>query len=168
MNLIVAADRNWAIGKDGDLLVHIPEDMKRFRRMTLGKVIVMGRKTLESFPGGNPLPGRVNVVLTRQEDYDGRGALVVRSREEMWEALAAYDPDQVFVVGGGNIYSMLLPYCGFAYVTRLDCAFEADTYMPDLDSHPDWSLKEAGEEYEYSGLSYRFALYENLNVKTIM
>ena len=165
MNLIVAADRNWAIGKDRQLLVHIPEDMKMFRRMTIDNVIIMGRKTLESFPGGKPLPGRVNIVLTRQEDYDGKGAVVVHSQEQLWNALAGYDSERVFVVGGGDIYSMLLPYCRYAYVTRLDHAYEADTYMPDLDRHPDWILKEAGEETEYSGLTYRFSLYENLKVK---
>ncbi len=167
MNLIVAADKNWAIGKDNDLLFHIPGDMKMFRKMTMGNVIVMGRRTLESFPGGKPLPGRTNIVLTTRKDYDGKGALAVHSLKELRDVLSAYDTDRVFVVGGGKIYSLLLPCCRYAYVTRVDSAGQADTWMPDLDRDPDWTLKEAGEEMTWSGLGYRFSCYENRKVMSL-
>ena len=98
MKLIAAADKNWAIGKDGELLVRISEDMKNFSAMTTGNVIVMGRKTLESFPGGKPLPNRVNIVLTHKKDYNGKGAIVVHSEEELWEELSKYDTESIFVI----------------------------------------------------------------------
>lgn len=104
MKLIAAADKNWAIGKDGELLVRISEDMKNFSAITTGNVIVMGRKTLESFPGGKPLPNRVNIVLTHEKDYNGKGAIVVHSEEELWEELSKYDTDSIFVTGGESIY----------------------------------------------------------------
>lgn len=164
MNLIVAADKNWAIGNRQDLLVRIPADMKMFRDKTLGHVIVMGRKTLESFPGGRPLPGRTNIVLTRQADYDGRGAIVVHHEEELREVLKQYDSDSIYVAGGGSIYRQLLPYCRYAYVTRLDYSYEADTWMPDLDEDPDWILKEKSEEQTCFDLIYYYTLYENQKV----
>lgn len=106
MKLIAAADKNWAIGKDGELLVRISEDMKNFSAITTGNVIVMGRKTLESFPGGKPLPNRVNIVLTHEKDYNGKGAIVVHSEEELWEELSKYDTDSIFVTGGESIYQV--------------------------------------------------------------
>ncbi|MBR5046627.1 MAG: dihydrofolate reductase [Eubacterium sp.] len=166
MNLIVAADKNWAIGYGQDLLVRIPEDMKMFREMTMGNVIVMGRKTLESFPGGKPLKGRVNIVLTGQKDYDGRGAVVVHNEEELREELKKYDSDRIFVVGGGSIYSMLLPYCRSAYVTRLDYSYQADTWMPDLDRDPDWEMVFQSGEHTCFDLIYYFTRYENRKVKS--
>ena len=133
MQLIVAADKNWAIGKNNQLLVRISNDMKNFRRLTEGNVVVMGRKTLESFPGGQPLPKRTNIVLTRQKNYDGKGAVVVHSEEELREELRKYDTEKVFIIGGETIYRMMLPFCTKALVTRLDYAYEADTWMPNLD-----------------------------------
>ena len=167
MNLIVAADKNWAIGKEQELLVRIPADMKMFREMTMGHVIVMGRKTLESFPGGMPLPKRTNIVLTRQEDYDGHGALIVHNMEELKECLSAYDEDDIFIIGGGTIYKMMLPYCKNAYVTRLDYAYQADTYMPDLDRDENWVLVEKGEEQTCFDLIYYFTRYENKHVLSL-
>lgn len=161
MKLIAAADRNWAIGKDGELLVRIPEDMKFFREMTTGKVVVMGRKTLESFPGGKPLPKRTNIVLTHDASYDGKGAIVVNSEAELHEKLAQYDADSVFAIGGASIYKMLLSYCDTAYITRLDYAYEADTRMPDLDREPGWRLSARGEERTYFDLVYHFTTYAN-------
>ena len=129
MKLIAAADKNWAIGKDGELLVRISEDMKNFSAITTGNVIVMGRKTLESFPGGKPLP--------------------------------KYDTGSIFVTGGESIYRMLLPYCDTAYITRLDYAYEADTWMPNLDKEEHWSMVEKGEERYCFDLIYHFTTYKN-------
>lgn len=161
MHLIAAADKNWAIGRNNELLVRISEDMKYFRKLTTGNVVVMGRKTLESFPGGKPLPDRVNIVLTRQKDYDGKGAVVARDLDELRRELEKYDSSRIFVIGGGSIYRTLLPYCEDAYITRLDYAYEADTWMPDLDKEEGWTLARTGEEHTCFDLIYHFNLYKN-------
>ena len=132
MKAILSADRNWGIGYQNKLLVSIPSDMRFFREMTEGKVIVMGRKTLESFPNGLPLKKRINVVLTHDRSYQVKDAVIVHDKEELLEELKKYQED-IFVVGGGSVYELLLPYCDTAYVTRIDMEYQADTFFPDLD-----------------------------------
>lgn len=117
MNLIVAVDKNWAIGYQNKLLVSIPEDMKFFRTTTTGKVVVMGRKTLETFPNGLPLKNRTNIVLTRNPEYKVKGAEVVHTVEEALELISEYPPEDVYVIGGDTIYRQFLPYCDVAHVT---------------------------------------------------
>ena len=146
MNLIVNADKNWGIGKNNELLVHIPNDMKMFRQMTTGKVVVMGRKTLESFPNGMPLPKRTNIVLTHDKDYDAKGAIVVGSKEELLDELEEYKDEDIFIIGGESIYRMMLPYC--------------DTYFPDLDEMPEWKLVKESEEETYFDIEYQFLVYQ--------
>ena len=160
MNLIVNVDKNWAIGLGSKLLVRIPQDMKYFRSMTTGHVVVMGRKTLESFPESKPLPNRVNIVLTRDQGYQAPGAVVVHSMEELKEELKKYPGEEVFVIGGGQIYRELLPLCDKAYVTKVDRAFDADVYFPDLDQDPQWKMTKVSEEQTYFDLEYVFAVYE--------
>ena len=160
MKAIVAADKNWAIGKGNDLLVKIPMDQKFFRQETSGHVVVMGRKTLESFPGGMPLKNRTNIVLTRRQDYDGKGALVVQSLEELLEELKKYPEDEIYVVGGGQIYELLLPYCNLIHVTKINFAYEADTYFPNLDQLPEWEVTASSEEQTYFDLEFEFLQYE--------
>ena len=160
MNLIVNVDKNWAIGLGSKLLVRIPQDMKYFRSMTTGHVGVMGRKTLESFPESKPLPNRVNIVLTRDQGYQAPGALVVHSMEELKEELKKYSGEEIFVIGGGQIYRELLPLCDKAYVTKVDRAFDADVYFPDLDQDPQWKMTKVSEEQTYFDLEYVFAVYE--------
>ena len=160
MNLIVAADKNWAIGKDNKLLVSIPADMKFFRQTTTGKVVVMGRKTLESFPNGLPLKNRVNIVLTRNEDYRVKDAAIVHTKDELMEELKKYDSGDVYVIGGASVYEMLLPECSVAHVTKIDHEYEADTYFPDLDENPDWEITGESEEQTYFDLEYTFLRYE--------
>lgn len=162
MNLIVNADKNWGIGKENQLLVHIPNDMKMFRQTTTGKVVVMGRKTLESFPNGMPLPKRTNIVLTTDQDYDGRGAVVVHSTEELFDELKKYSDEDIFIIGGESIYKMMLPYCDTAYVTRLDYAYDADTYFPDLDEMEEWKIVEESDEQTYFDLEYVFLKYQKM------
>ena len=159
MQIIVAAAENWAIGKDGDLLWHLPEDMKFFRRKTTGNVIVMGRKTLDSFPGGKPLKNRTNLVLSRDREFSREGADVVHSTSEALKYLEQFSPERVFIVGGGHIYREFLPYCDTAYVTRVYKSFEADTAFPDLDADPEWELVSVGERKEQEALSYAFTEY---------
>ncbi len=160
MNLIVAVDKNWAIGHKNDLLVSIPADKKFFRFETMYKAIIMGRKTLESFPGGQPLKDRTNIVITRKQDYKCNGVTVVHSIEEALEAAKGFKTEDVYVIGGGEIYEQMLPYCDVAHVTKIDYAYEADTYFPNLDEHPDWELTGVSEEQTYYDLIYEFCKYE--------
>ena len=164
MNLIVAVDKNWAIGKDNKLLVSIPADMKYFRETTKGNIVIMGRKTLESFPQSQPLKNRVNIVITKNPDYQVKGAVVVHSVEEAIEESKKYE-GEVYVIGGESIYRAMLPYCKTAYVTKIDHAYAADTYFPNLDEENDWELIGETEEQTYFDLEYVFARYENKNLK---
>ena len=160
MKMIVAVDKNWGIGKNNDLLVSIPADMKMFRMETSGKVVVMGRKTLESFPGGLPLKNRTNIVLSGNPDYQVKGAIVVHSLQELLEEIKKYPKDQVYCIGGDSVYKMLLPYCDTAQVTKIDFAYEADRYFPNLDEMPQWQVAAESEEQTYFDLEYRFVRYE--------
>ena len=160
MKMIVAVDKNWGIGKNNDLLVSIPADMKMFRTETSGKVVVMGRKTLESFPGGLPLKNRTNIVLSGNPDYQVKGAIVVHSLQELLEEIKKYPKDQVYCIGGDSVYKMLLPYCDTALVTKIDFAYEADRYFPNLDEMPQWQVAAESEEQTYFDLEYRFVRYE--------
>ena len=160
MKMIVAVDKNWGIGKNNDLLVSIPADMKMFRTETSGKVVVMGRKTLESFPGGLPLKNRTNIVLSGNPDYQVKGAIVVHSLQELLEEIKKYPKDQVYCIGGDSVYKMLLPYCDTAQVTKIDFAYEADRYFPNLDEMPQWQVAAESEEQTYFDLEYAFVKYE--------
>ena len=160
MNLIVAVDKNWAIGYGNKLLVSIPQDMKFFRETTSGKVVVMGRKTLESFPGGLPLKNRRNIVLTSNRNYQVKDAVIVHSEEELKEELKKYDTDEIFVIGGESIYRMLEPLCDEAFITKIDHSYQADAHFPNLDADPSWVLKEESEENTCFDLEYVFTRYE--------
>jgi dihydrofolate reductase len=160
MKLIVNADKNWGIGKGNELLVHIPSDMKFFRETTTGHVVVMGRKTLESFPNKMPLPKRTNIVLTKNKDYNAHGAIVVGSKEELLAELSEYDSDEIYIIGGESIYNMMLPYCDTAYVTKLDYAYDADTFFPNLDQTEDWEIVEESEEQTFFDIEFTFRTYK--------
>lgn len=161
MQAIVAADNNWGIGYQNRLLVSIPSDMKFFRQKTTGNVVVMGRKTLESFPNGLPLKNRVNIVLTKNKNYQVKDAVIVHSIDEVLEELKKYDDDdEIYVIGGGKVYEELLPYCDVAHVTKIDFAFEADTHFPNLDEDPEWEITASSDEQTYFDLEYTFVKYE--------
>jgi dihydrofolate reductase len=162
MNLIVAVDKNWAIGNDNKLLVSIPQDMKFFRETTMGKVVVMGRKTLESFPGGQPLKKRTNIVLTRDKNYKVKDAIVVNTVDELLQELKKYDEEEIYVIGGESIYKQMLPYCRVAHVTKINHAYEADTYFPNLDEKDEWVVTGVSEEQTYFDLEYEFVRYEKM------
>ena len=160
MNLIAAVDKNWAIGKNNELLVRIPMDQKFFRETTTGKVVVMGRKTLESFPNGLPLKNRTNIVITGDHTYKAKDAIIVHSIEEALEELKKYDTNDIYVIGGESIYRQLLPYCDTAQVTKIDHAYEADAWFPNLDEDPDWENTADSDEQYYFDLTYHFLKYE--------
>ena len=159
MKIIVAADKNWAIGKNNKLMWSIPADMKFFRETTKGNVVIMGRKTLESFPQGQPLKNRVNIVITHDPSYKVKDAVVVHSIEEAVEESRKYERE-VFVIGGESIYRAMLPYCDTALVTKIDYAYEADTWFPNLDEDEEWEMTEEGEEQTCFDLEYAFTKYE--------
>ncbi len=160
MNLIVAADRNWGIGKNNGLLASLPTDMKYFREHTTGKVVVMGRKTLESMPGGKRLPKRVNYVLTANEDYVAEGCHIVHSEYELFDSLSRYRPDDVFLIGGGSLYRRFYRYCNRLYVTKIDADLDADTFIPDFDEDPDYEIISESDPVTENGLTYRFVVYQ--------
>lgn len=161
MNLIAAADKNWGIGYKNKLLVSIPSDMKFFRTTTTGKVIVMGRKTLESFPNGMPLKNRTNIVLTSNQDYRVKDAIIVHTLEDLLKELEKYNSDDIYVIGGESVYRQLLPYCNTAYITKIDHAFQADTFFPNLDEQMDWKMTQESEEQTCFDLEYMFTKYEH-------
>lgn len=158
MKAIVAVDRNWGIGKGNDLLVHLPGDLKYYKEKTLGKVIIVGQKTLESFPGGRPLPGRTNIVLSDDPSFERDDCVICRTRDEVMAKVAGYDKDNVFVCGGGSIYKLFLEDCEELYVTKIDAEFDADTFFPNLDElgyEIDWESEPKNE----NGIDYRFVRY---------
>ncbi|GFI01669.1 MAG: dihydrofolate reductase [Lachnospiraceae bacterium] len=160
MNLIAAVDENWAIGNSGDLLIRIPADHKYFRQETTGKVIVLGRKTLETFPQGLPLKNRTNIILSANQEYKVKDAVVVHSLEELFSELKKYDTEDVYIVGGESIYRQLLPYCDVAHITKIDHVYEADAYFPNLDEMPEWKIAADSDEQTYFDITYHFLKYE--------
>ena len=162
MNIIAAVDKNWAIGKNNNLLVRIPIDQKFFRETTTGRVVVMGRKTLESFPGGMPLKNRTNIVLTHNMNYKVKDAVVVHSMEELHQELEKYDSKDVYVIGGEKIYAQLLDECDVAHITKINYAYDADAYFPNLDERKDWKITADSEEQTYFDLEFYFYKYERV------
>ena len=159
MNIIVAVDKNWGIGNRGELLVSIPKDQKMFRQETTGKVVVLGRKTLDTFPQKQPLPNRTNIILTHDKNYQVKGATVVNSVEELLAELKKYPSEDVYIIGGESIYQQMLPYCDTAHVTQIDHEYQADAFFPNLDEDPAWEMTAEGEEETYFDLEYRFVRY---------
>lgn len=160
MNVIVAVDSKWGIGNKRQLLVQIPADQKLFRQETTGKVIVLGHRTLETFPQGMPLAGRTNIILSRDPELKVKGASVVHSIEELMEELKAYDSRDVYVVGGESIYQQLLPYCDTAHLTVIDHTYEADAHFPNLETDEEWVQTRESDEQTYFDLAYTFVKYE--------
>lgn len=167
MNLIVATDEAFGIGKDGKLPWNIPADLAYFKRMTLGKTVVMGRKTLESFPNGKPLPNRSNLVLTTNPSYQRDNVTVLHSVDQLLEKVKRLSPEDVFVIGGALIYEALLPYCARAYVTKVAGVFDTDTAFPNLEQMENWKLVFSQPPQEDNGYEFRFCIYENSRAKAL-
>jgi len=163
MKLIVAVDANWAIGNKGELLTHLPADLKYFKEKTSGAIVVMGRKTLESLPGAKPLPNRTNIILTTQQDYQVADAIVVHSVAEAKATIIDCVQPTVFIIGGEAIYRSFLNDCEEALVTKIDATFEADTYFPNLDQDPAWQCVEESELQDYESLRYRWTIYRQIS-----
>lgn len=159
MRAIVCADANWGIGSAGDLQVHISADLKRFKALTMGCPVILGRKTLSTFPGGRPLPGRENLVLSRNPDFAPEGVQVFARVED----LLAVAPETAWLIGGGELYRQLLPHCTQVEVTRLDATLPADTWFPDLDAHPEWEKTHREGGFAHEGLTYYFDTYHRIS-----
>ena len=160
MKAIAADDKTVCMCYRNPLLVSIPSAMKICRQTTTGKVVVMGRKTLESLPNGMTQKNRTNIVLTSNRDYQAKGAVIVHTEEELLEELKNYDSDDIYIIGGESVYRMMLPYCDTALVTKIDHAFQADAYFPDLDAMDDWEMTEESEEQTCFDLEFCFTKYE--------
>ena len=160
MNIIAAVDRNWGIGYRGRLLVSIPNDQRHFREETIGKVVVLGRRTLQTFPQGMPLSNRTNIILSANLDYQVKDAVVVHSKEELDEELKKYASEDVYIIGGESVYRMMLPECDVVHVTKIDHDYEADAYFPNLDQDGAWEITAESEEQTYFDLPYYFVKYE--------
>ena len=159
MKIIVAVDLNWGIGYRGNLLQRIPEDMKLFKQMTLGKVVIMGRETFESLPGKEPLKDRVNIVLSKDECFNNEKVTICRSLKELFFELEKYNSNDVFVIGGESIYSQLLSSCTEAYVTKIENKYVADKYFIDLDKSEAWKLISTSNLQNYENIQYKFVKY---------
>ena len=160
MNLIVAVDENWAIGYKNELSIRIPADMKMFRQETTGKVVVLGRKTLETFPNGQPLKNRTNIILSTKKDYQVKDAIVVHSIEELLEELKNYPSEDIYIIGGETVYRQMLPYCDVAHVTKIDRKYEADAFFPNLEEDGNWEITAESDEQSYFDTTYTFVKYE--------
>lgn len=160
MNIIAAVDQNWAIGSKGGLLVRIPNDQRAFREETTGKVVVLGRKTLETFPQGMPLRNRTNIILSSNPAFQVKDAIIVHNQKELSAELKKYKDEEIYVIGGESVYRMMLPYCDVAHITRIDHAYEADSYFPNLDEMPEWEITAQSEEQTYFDIAYQFIKYE--------
>ena len=161
MKFIAAVDKNWAIGNKGRLLARISEDQKNFRKETMGHVVVLGRKTLEEFPGGKPLKGRKNIILSRNSEYSVPDAVVVHSIDELFKEIAGYESDDVYVIGGQTVYDVLITYCDEGIVTKIDKAYDADAFIQNLDSMDNWYIEDERPGMDTEEINFTFVTYKN-------
>ena len=158
MIAIVAVDQNWGIGQGGEQLIYIPEDLKRFKNFTTGNTIVLGRKTMFTFPGKKPLKNRRNLILSRNPEFRPEGAEVFPDLESLMEQVT--DPDNTYVVGGAQVYNTMIGQCDRAYVTKIDAEYPADCWFPNLDTDPNWEVESEGEWMEHEGVRFRYVNYK--------
>lgn len=167
ITLLAAVDRQWGIGYRNQLLFHISRDMEMFRERTTSQIVIMGRKTLESLPGGRPLPNRENIVLSRNKDRQNCGGQgnpfhVFHSVQEAVDSVKD-DTRDVFVIGGAQIYEQFLPYASTACITKIDAQRQADCFFPDLEKNPDWTrISESERQRDQSGIVFQFVTYKRV------
>lgn len=160
MNIIAAADNNWGIGKDNNLLAHIPEDMKFFKEKTINKVVIMGKNTFLSLPGEKPLPERKNIVLTSDENFKRDGITVCNSIEKaIEEAKKDFNDDDIFFIGGESVYSAAVSFCDTAFITKIDNEYEADRFLVDFDNLEGWHIKNEEMIKTQKGVYITFTTY---------
>ena len=159
MKMIVAADRNWGIGKEGKLPWHLPKDLAWFVENTINKTVVMGRKTFDSLPRRQPLKNRTNIVLSRDPGFDHPGVIKASDTRELFDILKRYNKDDTYVIGGSEIFSLLYDQCEVALVTKIDAVFDADTFFPDLDLDPNWRIVSCSDTIQDNGYDIRFVTY---------
>jgi len=167
MKMIVVVARDWGIGCEGYLLFKLPKDMEFFKNATKNHIVVMGRKTLDSLPGGKSLKNRVNVVLTSDVNFKREGCIICNSVEKLLQGLKKYDLEDVYVIGGSKIFDELRDYCKEAYITKVDTIVAADTYLHNFDEDENWKLDYQSEDNFDNGFKFTFNTYKNVNVKTI-
>lgn len=160
MNLIVVVDNKWGIGRDNGLLASLPGDMQYFKEHTTGKVVVMGRRTLESMPGHRGLANRTNIVLTSRPDYEAERCITVHSDEELQGELSKYDGDDVFLIGGASLYNKYYKLCDKLYITKVEADLNADTFIVNIDEDEDFEPISESEAMTENGITYRFLVYE--------
>ena len=158
MIAIVAVDRNWGIGKDGEQLIYIPEDLKRFKNFTTGNAIILGRKTMYTFPGSKPLKNRRNMILSRNPDFKAEGGEVYPDLDSLMAQVT--DPDNTYVVGGASVYHTMIGQCDRAFITKIDAEYPADCWFPNLDEDPNWEVEAEGEWMEEDGVRFRYVDYK--------
>lgn len=158
MILIVRVDKNWGIGKNNKLLSILPEDMNFFKEKTLESVVIMGRKTLESFPKGEPLKNRTNIVVSSNPHYEKDGVIAVNNIDEAID-ISMHLEKEIYVIGGQSIYEQLLMFCDKAYVTKMENSYEADTFCPNLDILNEWKVVEESETKTHKDINYKFVTY---------
>jgi len=161
MKAIVNVDKNWGIGRDGDLLQFIPGDMRFFKEKTVGNVVVMGRTTFDSLPGKQPLKDRINVVLTKDKSFKNDGVIVLNSIGEVFEEIKKYNEDNVFIIGGEKIYKQFLPYCKEVYITKNTSINDADKFFPRLDQDSNWEMIYESDKQKHKDIEYVFTTYKN-------
>ncbi len=156
------ASKNWGIGKNGDLMFRLPQDMKFFRETTQNSVVIMGRKTLESFPNKKPLPNRVNIVISRNPDFNPDGVIVAKTIEDAVKIANSYENKEIFIIGGAKIYEAMLPYADTAYITKVFEDADADSFILDFDNAPDWERAEESDDIDDNGHTIRFTTYRKI------
>jgi len=160
MNLIVAVTKDYAIGKDNNLLFHLPKDLAFFKEKTLNKVIIMGEKTYFSLPK-RPLPKRTTIVLSNNPQFNEEGVIIARSVDELMEEVSKFNPEDVFVCGGASVYNLLMDNCEKAYITKIDKIVPADTYIHNLEERENWKKIYESETMEENGIPFKFETYIN-------
>ena len=160
MNILVTVDERWAIGNDSKLLVQIPKNQKLFMEETAGKVVVIGRKSLQIFPPGMLSRARALIVLSKSGALTVKGAVVVNSMNALLKELKKYPEEDIYVAGGESVFEQMLPYCKVAHVTKVDQAYAANKYFLNLDKDPDWVLTADSDEQTYFDIAYEFLRYE--------
>lgn len=159
MNLIAIVDQYWGLGYQGSLLINSPKDMQYFKKKTLNKVIVMGRKTLETLPNHLPLPNRTNIVLTSKIGNFNKGFMICNNLDNLLQILSDYKSDDIFIIGGQSIYELLLPYCNTAYITKIERHFPADRHLKNFDLLPNWNLISSQSFLDFD-IPYSFTIYK--------